>query len=80
MTSFYVHASQTVEMCIAFVAFVDGDSAVVLSEEHQQFEWLSVEDAQARVTWPRSVQALADARRLLANGDAGPVEDALRVI
>ena len=80
VTSFYLHASQTVQMCIAFVAFVDEESAVVLSEEHQQYEWLSVEDAQARFTWPRSVQALSDARRLLANGDAGPVEDALRVI
>jgi type II secretory ATPase GspE/PulE/Tfp pilus assembly ATPase PilB-like protein/8-oxo-dGTP pyrophosphatase MutT (NUDIX family) len=80
VTSFYLHASQTVQMCIAFVAFVDGESAVVLSDEHQQFEWLSIEDAQVRFTWPRSVQALADARRLLANGDAGPVEDALRVI
>jgi mutator protein MutT len=80
VTSFYLHTSHTIQMCIVFVAFVEGDSAIILSEEHQQFEWLSVDDAKERFTWPRSVQALTDARRLLATGDAGPVEDVLRVI
>ncbi|MGI8400857.1 MAG: ATPase, T2SS/T4P/T4SS family, partial [Gemmatimonadaceae bacterium] len=80
VTSFYLHPSQSIQMCIAFVAFVDEESAVVLSEEHEQFDWLSVDDAKERFTWPRSAQALADARRLLANGNAGPVEDVLRVI
>ena len=49
-------------------------------EEHQGYEWLSVEDAARRFTWPRAAHALADARRLLANGDAGPVEDVLKVL
>ena len=79
VTSFYLGASQSIQMCIAFVAFVS-DESVVLGDEHQQFEWLTVDDAKERFTWPRSVQALADARRLLATGNAGPVEDVLRVI
>jgi hypothetical protein len=33
-----------------------------------------------RLSWPRSVSALRDAVRVLHAGDAGPVEDVLRVL
>jgi type II secretory ATPase GspE/PulE/Tfp pilus assembly ATPase PilB-like protein/8-oxo-dGTP pyrophosphatase MutT (NUDIX family) len=80
VSSFYLHASQTIQMSIVFAAFVGDDSGVTLSEEHQRFEWLSVDKACERFTWPRAAQALRDARHLLASGDAGPVEDVLRVV
>jgi len=80
VSSFFLHTTQTIQMAIVFVAFVANDSEVVLSEEHERFEWLSLDEACDRFTWPRTAQALRDARRLLAAGDAGPVEDALRVI
>ncbi|MFN2636959.1 MAG: ATPase, T2SS/T4P/T4SS family [Gemmatimonadaceae bacterium] len=79
-SSFYLHASSTIQMCITFAAFVSEDATVSLGEEHQQCEWLSVDDACRRVTWPREAHALRDAQRLLATGDAGPVEDVLRII
>jgi type II secretory ATPase GspE/PulE/Tfp pilus assembly ATPase PilB-like protein/8-oxo-dGTP pyrophosphatase MutT (NUDIX family) len=79
VSSFFLHTTQTIQMAIVFAAFV-GDSDVVLSDEHQRCEWLSVDEACDRFTWPRAVQSLRDARRLLATGDAGPVEDVLRVI
>jgi 8-oxo-dGTP pyrophosphatase MutT (NUDIX family) len=80
VSSFFLHTSQTIQMAIVFAAFVESDSEVTLSEEHQRSEWLTVEDACDRFTWPRSTQALKDARHLLARGDAGPVEDVLRVV
>jgi type II secretory ATPase GspE/PulE/Tfp pilus assembly ATPase PilB-like protein/8-oxo-dGTP pyrophosphatase MutT (NUDIX family) len=80
VSSFFLHATQTIQMAIVFAAFVESDSQVILSDEHQRFEWMSVDQACDRFTWPRAAQALRDARRLLATGDAGPVEDALRVI
>ena len=80
VSSFFLHTSQTIQMAIVFAAFVEADSDVTLSDEHQRFEWLSVDEACNRFTWPRAAQALEDARRLLARGDAGPVEDVLRVI
>ena len=80
VSSFFLHASQTIQMAIVFAAFVGSDSGVTLSDEHQRFEWLSVDEACDRFTWPRAVQALRDARHLLARGDAGPVEDVLRVL
>ena len=80
VSSFYLHASKSIQMCMTFAAFVSEDAQVVLSEEHQKFEWLSIEDACDRFTWPREAHALRDARHLLKNGDAGPVEDVLRIV
>jgi len=80
VNSFYLHATHTVEMCIVFAAFVGDDAEVSIGEEHQRFEWLSVDDACERYTWPREAHSLRDAQRLLARGDAGPVEDVLRII
>ena len=79
VSSFYLHASSTVQMCITFAAFVAADARVELSEEHQKFEWVTIDDACARFTWPREASALRDAHHLLKTGDAGPVEDVLRV-
>jgi ABC-type sulfate/molybdate transport systems ATPase subunit len=79
VSSFYLHASNTIEMCLTFAAFVADDAHIILSEEHQKFEWLSIDAACERFTWPREANALRDARHLLASGNAGPVEDVLRV-
>jgi type II secretory ATPase GspE/PulE/Tfp pilus assembly ATPase PilB-like protein/8-oxo-dGTP pyrophosphatase MutT (NUDIX family) len=80
VNSFYLHAKQTLQLCIVFAAFVAEDAEVTIGEEHQRFEWLSVDEACDRYTWPREAHALRDARRLLARGDAGPVEDVLRIV
>ena len=80
VNSFYLHAKRTIQMCIVFAAFVDDDAKVTLGEEHEQYEWLSVDDACERYAWPREAHSLRDAHRLLASGDAGPVEDVLRII
>jgi type II secretory ATPase GspE/PulE/Tfp pilus assembly ATPase PilB-like protein/8-oxo-dGTP pyrophosphatase MutT (NUDIX family) len=80
VSSFYLHPSKTIQLCMTFAAFVSEDAHVVLSDEHQRFEWLSIEDACDRFTWPREAHALRDARHLLKNGDAGPVEDVLRIL
>jgi 8-oxo-dGTP pyrophosphatase MutT (NUDIX family) len=79
VSSFYLHDSRTIQMCITFAAFVDDDCVVELSEEHQRFEWLTLDGACDRFTWPREAHALRDAHHLLKAGDAGPVEDVLRV-
>jgi 8-oxo-dGTP pyrophosphatase MutT (NUDIX family) len=80
VNSFYLHAKRTIEMCIVFAAFVDDDAEVTIGEEHQRHEWLSVDEACERYTWPREAHSLRDAHRLLASGDAGPVEDVLRIL
>lgn len=76
--SFYLHKLQLVEMAVVFAAFVDG-SEVVTGPEHQRSEWLSVDEALDRFHWPREREALREVVHLLRGGDAGPVEDVLRV-
>ena len=75
---FYLQMFDAVTLAVVFAAFVrDGD--VVLGAEHERSEWMPVEEALVRLTWPRSRTALREAAALLAGGDAGPVEDVLRV-
>ena len=75
---FYLHKLSTVQLSVVFVAFV-GNGDVVLGDEHDRAEWLTPDEAAARLSWPRSVSALRDAVQVLRTGDAGPVEDVLRV-
>ena len=76
---FYLHRTHTVELAVVFAAFVDPDASVTLGEEHQRHEWLTPEGATERFAWPRERDALRDILQLLRGGDAGPVEDVLRV-
>ena len=77
VNSFYLHAKRTIQMCIVFAAFVADDAEVMLGEEHQRSEWLSVDDACERFTWPREAHSLRDAqapcyRRRGAGGRCAP--------
>jgi len=76
---FYLHKLATVELAVVFAAFVRRTDAVTLGEEHMHYEWLSPDGALERFVWPRERQALRDVLQLLHAGDAGPVEDVLRV-
>jgi 8-oxo-dGTP pyrophosphatase MutT (NUDIX family) len=76
---FYIHRLSTVQMAVVFAAFVPVEGAVVLSAEHQASEWLAVEDARRRLAWPREREAIDHIVQLLGGGDAGPLEDVLRV-
>ncbi len=77
---FYLPSLGIVTAAVVFAAFVDEPAAVRLGNEHESHVWLSPDDAQARFNWPRSRQVLPDIVALLATGDAGPVEDVLRVV
>ena len=77
---FYLHMFGSVQLAIVFAAFIDEPADVILGEEHQAFEWLSPHDASSRFIWPREREALSHILHLLAGGDAGPVEDVLRVL
>ncbi|HJU90864.1 MAG TPA: NUDIX domain-containing protein [Gemmatimonadaceae bacterium] len=75
---FYLPHSSTITMAVVFAAVVR-DGALALGSEHARFEWLAFRDAIERVAWPRSRTALAEIDMLLRHGDAGAVEDVLRV-
>lgn len=76
---FYLHRTDTVQLSIVFCAFVREGGSVVTGVEHDSHDWLTVAEACARLAWPRERQTLLEAYELLQGGDAGPVEDVLRV-
>jgi 8-oxo-dGTP pyrophosphatase MutT (NUDIX family) len=76
--SFYRHTTDEVGFIPIFVAFV-AQGEVTLSDEHDACEWLSLAAAQNRVAWPRERRGLDDIAIIFATGDAGNLEDVLRV-
>lgn len=75
---FYLPSMETVTLSVVFAALVDG-TEITLGPEHVRWEWLTIDDALGRLAWPRSRQAIHDVMWLLSGGDAGAVEDVLRV-
>jgi 8-oxo-dGTP pyrophosphatase MutT (NUDIX family) len=76
---FYQHRIDEVALVPVFAAVVAGDTPVRLGSEHDQAEWLPLEEARSRFAWPRERRALDEIQILLDRGEAGPVEDVLRV-
>ncbi len=76
---FYQHRVDEVAMVPVFVAFLPNDAAVTLSHEHTAAQWLTPAEARQRCAWAREARALDDAIRMLGSGDAGPIEDVLRL-
>jgi len=76
---FYRHTINEVVLVPVFVALVADDAEVLLSEEHEAFDWLPPEAALVRMTWPRVRREIEDAVALLASGGAEEAEDVLRV-
>lgn len=77
--SFYQHRLDEVALVPVFAAFVAAVAEVRIGPEHDRFEWLRAAEARSRFTWPRERRALDDIILVLGRGDAGPVEDVLRV-
>lgn len=76
---FYLPPIDTVDLAVVFAAVVNGEAPVALGAEHDRAKWRSAARARARLAWPREREAVSHVRRLLSGGDAGPVEDVLRV-
>ena len=77
--AFYQHRTDELALIPVFVAFVAPDAPVRLSDEHDRSEWLRVPEAARRFAWPRERRALDDILSIVGGGDAGLLEDVLRV-
>jgi dihydroneopterin triphosphate diphosphatase len=77
--AFYQHRTDELALIPVFAAFVAPDATVTLSAEHDRAEWLRIRDAAARFAWPRERRAVADVLSIVGGGDAGLLEDVLRV-
>lgn len=76
---FYLHRSDEVALIPAFAGVVDAEAPVTLSQEHDDYRWLGLDESLTTLAWPRERRAVADLAVLLGGGDAGPLEDVLRI-
>jgi 8-oxo-dGTP pyrophosphatase MutT (NUDIX family) len=77
--TFYQHRTDEVVLIPVFAAMVGAGTEARLSPEHDRAEWLDPGPAAARFSWPRERRALEDIVALFARGDAGALDDVLRV-
>jgi dATP pyrophosphohydrolase len=75
---FYLHQERAVMLAVVFAAVVP-DAPIHLGPEHTRAEWFPIAEAARRFAWPRERANVQDVAVLLAGGDAGAVEDVLRV-
>ena len=75
---FYLHGRDEVVMAPVFAALVRAGAEPVLGPEHDAHAWWSA-TAEVPFAWPRERRALADIVQLIGSGNAGPVDDVLRV-
>jgi dihydroneopterin triphosphate diphosphatase len=77
--SFYRHSTNEVVLVPVFAAFLAAEAIVRISDEHDAFEWLAPGPAREKMSWPRVRREIDDVVELLGDGDAGELEDMLRV-
>jgi dihydroneopterin triphosphate diphosphatase len=77
--SFYLHTRNEIALIPVFVALVTAAAEVRPGSEHDSFQWVDIREAALRLSWPRERRAVEDAMALFGTGDAGPLEDVLRV-
>ena len=77
--TFYQHGIDEVALVPVFVGLAEAGAHVTTGPEHDAGEWLPVGEAATRYSWPRERRAILDAATILARGDAGTLEDVLRV-
>ena len=77
--TFYQHRADEIALVPAFAAFVAVGADARPGREHDRLEWLSPDAARTRFAWPRERRAVDDLLTLLGAGDAGPLDDVLRV-
>lgn len=81
VNAFYL-AGRDIKTAVVFAAVVgegSGPPEATLGEEHVASRWLALRSAMNTTTWPREREAMGHIAHLLRTGDAGVVEDVLRV-
>ena len=77
--TFYQHRADEIALVPVFATFVAAGVEARPGPEHDRLEWLSPDAARSRFAWPRERRAVDDLLTLLGAGDAGPLDDVLRV-
>jgi len=76
---FYLPQRDSVQLAVVFAAIVSRAEPPCLGIEHDAAQWRTPRGAMQALAWPREHDAVRYAMHLLRSGDAGAVEDVLRV-
>lgn len=68
VSSFYVPANDMLHLSPLFAAEVHEDALVRLSNEHQEYQWSTYEEAVGKLVWPGQLQGLQIVRDFIAGG------------
>jgi 8-oxo-dGTP pyrophosphatase MutT (NUDIX family) len=77
--AFYLHRTATVQVAVVFCALIAGTPRVTLGAEHARAVWRTRAAALTHLAWPSERESLERAWSLLRMGNAGTLEDVLRV-
>ena len=77
--AFYRHRTDEIALIPVFASVVAARAEARCSSEHDRVDWLAPAEAARRLSLPRERRALEDVLSILASGDAGLLEDVLRV-
>lgn len=75
----YLARQHVVQLGVGFAAVVSSEDGVRLGREHGTWRWCDEREAEERLSWPADRTAVREAHQLLAGGDAGALEDVLRL-
>lgn len=76
---FFLPRPNVIQLAVVFAAVVEHASVVMLSDEHDASSWRTPTAAVKHLAWPREHDAVRYALHVLRDGDAGAVDDVLRV-
>jgi dihydroneopterin triphosphate diphosphatase len=79
VSPFYLPAPDTLQLATVFAAVAEAPRPPRLGPEHDRARWCAPGTALRTLAWPREHEAVRHALHLLRTGDAGAVEDVLRV-
>jgi 8-oxo-dGTP pyrophosphatase MutT (NUDIX family) len=72
VSSFYDSHHDAIVLVPLFAAQVAQDAPVILSREHDRYEWLTFEEAEKRLVWPAQRAGIRAVRELcFGGGEAG---------
>jgi dATP pyrophosphohydrolase len=79
VSPFYLPTPDTLQLATVFAAVVEAPVPPQLGPEHDRARWCAPGTALRTLAWPREHEAVRHTLHLLRTGDAGAVEDVLRV-
>lgn len=77
---FYLAQTDQIILSPVFCAELPPDAAVVLDDEHTDFQWVSFDDAMATYAWPGQRKSLQICREQFVDGNARPESDLMGMV